>query len=142
MSFTESQIERAIRETMDKVDAREDGGMANGRHLILQTPWHNQPFQMGDVFNAETVKGSKNYVVFMMVQNGYAYYCHGDRAKKVPVTKFIELIGAGDLEYVDKKSLDPERKSLAVLGLMAMANGLSFEDYMKVAFNHGNGSRV
>ena len=139
MSVSESQVERAIRDIMDKVDAK--GGTENsGKALFLQTPWQEHPYPMGSVFNAQTVKGGKNYVIFMMVNNGWAIYCHGDKAKKVPVAKFIELIGSGDLEYVPKEAQDPEKKSLAVLGLMAMANGMGFEDYMKIAFNEGEGS--
>lgn len=138
-SYSESEIERAIKETMDKVDSS-GGPHAKGRFLFLKTPWHEEAFPMGSVFQAQTVTGHTNYVIFMMVDNGWAYYCHGDRAKKVPTAKFVELIGSGELEYIPKEKVDPERKSLAVLGLMAMANGLSFEDYMKVAFNEGNGS--
>ena len=140
MSFSEAQIEKAVREAMEKVDEKNDKRGNTGRALVLQTPWREEPYQMGTVFNAKTVRGGTNYVIFMMVNNGWAYYCHADRAKKVPVKDFIDLIGSGDLEFVPKDKQDPEKKSLAVLGLMAMANGMGFEDYMKIQYNEGSGS--
>lgn len=99
-------------------------------------------FETGAVFEAETMKGHKNYVVFMFVKDGWVYYMHGDRAKKVRKDQWNRLIDYGDLEFIPKSKVDPEKKSLAVLSLMAMANGLSFNDYLKVIWGHGEGSQA
>jgi hypothetical protein len=99
-------------------------------------------YDAGSIFEAETTKGGKNYIVFAMVYNGWAYYFHGDRAKKVPEADFKSRISYGDLVYVPREKADIERLALCVLGVNAMLNGLSFEDYLKVAFNYGKGSQV
>lgn len=99
-------------------------------------------FQFGDVFEAETVKGNKNYIIFAFIKGGMVYYFHGDRALKVSEQKFQSLIDYGDLIPVPKWNQDPEKMSLSVLGLKAMSNGMPFEDYLKVAFNYGNGSEI
>lgn len=103
--------------------------------------------QWGDVFEAETVKGNKNYVIFAMeavdmMGQEWVYYFHGDRGKKVHKSKFISLIDYGDLVAIPREKVDPERMSLSILGLNAMSNGLSFNDYMKVIWGHGHGSQV
>jgi hypothetical protein len=99
-------------------------------------------FQRGDVFEAQAVKGHTNYVIFMMVKDGWAFYCHGDKAKKVQESHFQKLIDYGDLVPIPRENRDPERMSLAVLGLMAMDNGLAFNDYMKVLYGQGHGSQA
>lgn len=104
-------------------------------------------FESGQVFEAQTVKGGTNYVFFMFIRdylNGKkeAYYIHGTKALKMPLQRFLDHVDAGELYPVPNDKLDPERMSLAVLGLNAMTNGLSFNDYLKVAFNYGDGSQV
>lgn len=99
-------------------------------------------FEMGAIFEAETVKGGKNYIVFMFTKDGWVYYCHADKGKKVREEQFKKLIDYGDLVPVPKEKQDPERLSLSVLGMMAMSNGLSFNDYLKVAHGYGPGSEV
>lgn len=99
-------------------------------------------FEMGSIFEAETVKGNKNYIVFMFVRDHHVYYCHGDRAKKVRSDRFQSLIDYGDLVPIPPGKVDPEKISLSVLGMMAMSNGLSFNDYLNVTFGLGEGSRV
>jgi hypothetical protein len=96
--------------------------------------------QLGSVFEAETVKGNKNYVIFMFCYNDWVYYCHGDKAKKVKKDHFLKLIDYGDLIPVPPEKVDPERKSLAVIGMLAMANGITFNDYLKVYYGVGHGS--
>ena len=97
-------------------------------------------FQMGDVFEAETKKGGKNYIVFFFVKNGFVYYCHGDRAKKVHAEHFKKMIDYGDLVPVPAGARDPERLSLSVLGMKAMSQGMTFHDYLKVIYGYGHGS--
>lgn len=99
-------------------------------------------FQMGDIFEAETRKGNKNYIVFFFVKDGWAYYCHGDKAKKVQESHFQKLIDYGDLVPVPPERRDPEKLSLSVLGLQAMSNGVTFNDYLKVMYGYGDGSRA
>jgi len=99
-------------------------------------------FQMGSIFEAETMKGHKNYIIFFFVRDHHVYYCHGDKAKKVREDRFLQLIDYGDLIPVPREKVDPERLSLSVLGLKAMSEGLSFNDYMKVIWGKGAGSEV
>lgn len=99
-------------------------------------------FQSGQIFEAKTVKGGTNYVIFFFARGPWVYYCHGDRAKKVSREKFVSLIMYGDLNPIDRDKAEPERMALAVLGLQAMVNGVSFQDYLKVAFGHGQGSEA
>lgn len=99
-------------------------------------------FQMGDIFEAETKKGGKNYIVFFFVKNDWVYYCHGDKAKKISESHFRKLIDYGDLVPVPPEKRDPERLSLAVLGLQAMSNGVTFNDYLKVMYGHGEGTKA
>lgn len=138
--YSEAQIERAVQEAMEKVNEKEHKNGASGKQLFLKTPWHDDAFEMGSIFEAETVKGHKNYVVFIMVNNGHVIYCHGDRAKKVPTKNFVDLIGDGDLNFVPKDKRDPEKLALSVMGLMAMSHGISFNDYMKQIWDKGHGS--
>lgn len=123
-------------------DKLPDGSTAQ---MLIKT--NGGTFEYGQAFEAQTVKGSTNYVIFAFVRidlqgNKWAYYFHGDRAKKMPLQRFQDHIDAGELNPVPNDKLDPERMSLAVLGLNAMANGLSFNDYLKVYFGYGEGSQV
>lgn len=137
--FTEAEIERAVKETVDKVSENMPRPEQSGSRFELATPW-DTTFYSGDIFKAQTVSGGHNYIIFMLVNNGWVYYCHGDRSKKVPYKDFMNLIEDGSLEYVSREKTDPERMSLAVLGLQAMANGLTFNDYLKVIYGYGDGS--
>lgn len=122
------------------IDEMKSASQQSGVESIIQT--NAGMFQMGDVFEAETTKGTKNYVIFMFVKDNFAYYFHGDRAKKVRVDTFQKLIDYGDLDPVAPHKRDPERMSLAVLGLNAMSHGLSFNDYVNVMYGNGKGSEV
>lgn len=103
---------------------------------------HGEIFEAGQVFEAETKKGGRNYIIFMMCRNGWAYYCHADKGKKVQESQFRRLIEYGDLKPIHKDQVDVERLSLSVLGLMAMSQGLTFNDYMKVMHGYGGGSQA
>lgn len=129
--------ERMLEEYLEKVQSRSD---VTGVSSILNT--NAGPFQMGDIFEAETVKGSKNYIVFFFVRDHHVYYCHGDRAKKVREDHFKKLIDYGDLVPVPREKADPERLALSVLGLKAMSQGLAFNDYMKMIWGYGQGSEA
>lgn len=98
-------------------------------------------FEAGQVFEAKTKKDSWNYIVFMFVKDGWVYYCHADRAKKVSRDQFLTAIDYGDVRPVAREDQDPEKLSLSVLGMMAMSNGMAFNDYLKVMYGAGEGSR-
>jgi hypothetical protein len=122
--------------------------VANGVALNTILESNGGIFQMGDIFEAETTSGGKNYIVFMFQRRDprdgseWVYYCHGDRGKKVEKNHFLKLIDYGDLEFVPRENADVEKISLAVLGLKAMAEGMLFEDYLKVMHGYGDGSKV
>lgn len=118
----------------------ESRARATGASSVIHT--NGGTFVRGDYFEAETVKGGKNYIIFMFVKDGMVYYCHGDKAKKAPESHFQKLIDYGDIVFVPPEKRDPERVALSVLGLMAMDNGLSFNDYMKQIHGYGEGSRA
>lgn len=118
----------------------ESAAAKTGVETILQT--NAGIFQMGEIFEAETVKGNKNYVVFMFAKKEWVYYCHGDKAKKVKREQFLKLIDYGDLIPVPRHMADPERLSLSVLGLKAMSQGLAFNDYMQQIWGYGQGSEA
>jgi len=140
--YTESEIAEALEKIMAKQakDGKQSAHAPPGSRLQLQT--NAGTLQAGDFLEADTVKGGKNYIVFMMDYNGWVYYMHGSKALKVQTEKFISLIDYGDLVYVPRDKRDPERVSLAVLHILAMANGISFNDYLKVIYGHGSGSEL
>jgi len=140
LTYTEREIQDIADRVAEKMEA--DGPMSGPEsRMILRTPW-GLVFEHGQIFEAKTVKGGVNYVLFLFQQHGLAYYAHGDKSKKVPKEKFIQLIESGELNPIERSKADPERIALAVLGLQAMAQGLSFNDYMKVIWNEGEGSRA
>ncbi|MBK9390500.1 MAG: hypothetical protein IPN68_10000 [Bacteroidetes bacterium] len=119
--------------------------MGPSKSLTLHTPWGD--FDAGQVFETKTVKGNTNYVLFFFELSfpdgsGYVYYCHGDRAKKVPRHHFIRLVESGDLKPIPVGEEDPERMALASIGLRAMLNGVTFQDYLKAVWNHGEGTQA
>jgi predicted glycosyltransferase len=99
-------------------------------------------FQMGSIFEVETIKGNKNYIIFFFVRNGFVYYCHGDKAKKVTEDQFKKLIDYGDVVPVPREKADPEKLSFSVLCLSAMSEGLALNDYMARIWGYGPGSEV
>lgn len=128
---------KAFEQEMEKAQER---STITGVNSLIKT--NAGIFQRGDLFEAETVKGRKNYIVFMFVKDHFVYYCHGDKAKKVREDQFQKLIDYGDLVPISRDKADPEKLSLSVLGLMAMDNGLSFNDYMKMIWGYGHGSEA
>jgi hypothetical protein len=144
MEYSEKEIERALMEIQER------GGPNRSpipkSSLMLQV--EDQFYECGTVFEAETVKGGKNYVLFMRThkdpkdQREWVIYAHGDKMKKVYKEHFVKMICYGDLSFVPREKVDPERIALCVLGLNANANGLAFNDYMKVIFGYGAGSEA
>lgn len=143
MEYSEKEIERALNEVMER------GGPGNSSipksSLMLQV--EDQFYECGSVFEAKTVKGHTNYVIFMRTHTDkfgieWAVYNHADKAKKVHLSHFKKMITYGDLVFVPREKVDPERIALCVLGLNAMANGLAFNDYMKVIYGYGEGSQA
>lgn len=99
-------------------------------------------FFHGDVFEAKTNKGGTNYVYFSQVKDGWVYYIHGSRALKVRKDQFLKLIDYGDLVFIPKEQRDPQRLSLASLGLYAKMQGLTFEDMLARMYGYGHGTQV
>lgn len=138
--YSEREITEALEQIMEK---NQRGGMGpQNAGMVLFHEDSGLTFESGSIFEAQTVKGGKNYIVFMMVRNSFVYYVHGDRAKKVPVVTFKKLISYGDLEFVPKAKQDIEKLALCVLGLKAMINGLAFNDYLAQCEGYGSGSEV
>lgn len=143
MGYSEKEIEQALQKIMDK------GGPGHSpipqSSLTLQV--EDQFYECGSVFEAETVKGGKNYVLFMRTHQDrdgreWVVYVHGDKAKKVYSEHFKKMICYGDLVFVPREKIDPEKIALCTLGLMAMSNGMAFNDYLKVIFGYGQGSEA
>lgn len=143
MEYSEKEIERALQE----IQARGGPGRSPIPQSSLILTLEDQSFECGSVFEAETVKGGKNYVLFMRTHQDpggreWVIYAHGDKMKKVYAEHFKKMIGYGDLVFVPREKVDPERIALCVLGLNAQANGLAFNDYLKVIFGYGSGSEA
>jgi len=132
-----SREQQEYEEYLEKIQSRE---AETGVSSVIHT--NAGIFQMGDIFEAETVKGGKNYIVFFFTRDHHVYYCHGDRAKKVREDRFKALIDYGDLVPVPREKADPERLALSVLGLKAMSQGLAFNDYMQMIWGYGQGSEA
>jgi len=141
--LSDSQIERIASEIAERMEEKGqmEGGDARQSRMILTTPW-GVAFESGQIFEAQTTKGGMNYVLFLFQTPSWVYYCHGEKAKKVPKEKFLQLVEGGELNPIERHKADPDRISMAVLGLNAMAQGLSFNDYMKVIWNEGEGSQA
>lgn len=82
----------------------------------------------GNIFEAKTVKGSTNLIVVMRVINGFMYYMHGDKGRKVKMEQFISAIMHGDLIPRSAKEIDTERLSMCAIGLDAVANRRTAEE--------------
>lgn len=132
-----SKQEKEYEEYLQKLESRHQ---QTGVQAYLES--NAGVFQMGSIFEAETVKGNKNYIIFFFIRDHHVYYCHGDRAKKVREDRFLQLIDYGDLVPVPREKVDPEKLSLSVLGLKAMSEGLAFNDYMARIWGYGQGSEV
>lgn len=129
-----------MKELEKYLEEMESAAAKTGVEAIIRT--NAGIFSMGDIFEAETVKGSKNYIVFMFAKKDWVYYCHGDKGKKVSREHFLKLIDYGDLVPIPRDQADPEKLSLSVLGLKAMSQGLAFNDYMKQIWGYGQGSEA
>ena len=140
MEISERELERELERIFEKNNGPIQGtNPTSGLTLVTEDAGS---YEAGSFFEAETKQGNKNYIIFARVHNGFVYYFHGDKAKKVNLVHFKKLISHGDLVFVPKEKVDIEKAALAVLGINAMLNGLSFNDYLKVCFNFGDGSRA
>lgn len=140
--FSEEEVTRALERIVEEGRAPNSKSHLTPPGARLQVNTDAGTFECGSFFEAETVKGGKNYIIFMMTYNGWTYYMHGDRAKKIPEADFKNKINWGDLVPIARDKVDIEKSSLSVLSMLAMANGLSFNDYMKVIWGKGHGSEV
>ena len=86
----------------------------------------------GDIFEGKTHKGHTNLIVALRVWDGYMYYLHGDKAKKVPLKFFIRAIENSDIELRYADEIDTERLSMAAIMLDAMANRRTFEESLHI----------
>jgi hypothetical protein len=93
----------------------------------------------GQFFRAETVKGTKTYLVFLgQLEDGMFAFAHAgrdprtDRAKvtKYGIHETYRAIEAGDLEPIDRKDVDPEKIGLLVMGLTGLAKRMGVQEYI------------
>lgn len=85
----------------------------------------------GQIFEARTVKGHTNLIVTGRVYDGYMYYFHGDKARKVKLDQFVKAVMSGDLQPRDPKEIDTERLSLATISIDAIANRRTGEEQIE-----------
>lgn len=81
----------------------------------------------GQLFEGKTVKGGKNLIVTLRAKDGWMYYLHGDRAKKVEIDRFVNAVLCGDLEPKLAQDVDVGRLSMAAIALDALANRRSVD---------------
>lgn|GEM_PF-4712450 len=86
----------------------------------------------GQIFEAPTVKGGKNLIVTMRVVDNFMVYCHGDKVKKVSMFEFLRAVYNGDIEPKLPSEIDTERMSMATIGLDAIANRRTAEEYIEL----------
>lgn len=94
----------------------------SGSKIIYENKADGIEMWAGDLFEAKTVKGHKNLIFVLRIINGYIFYSHGEKVKKVPLEQFLNAVRHGDLEPKDPKEIDPERLAHAQIGLDAIAN--------------------
>jgi hypothetical protein len=140
--MSDNEISNIADRIMEKMEEDKKNLPSSRKDRLTLTTPYGTVYEAGQLFEAKTVKGGINYVMFLLNHNGFAYYLHGDRAKKTPLSNFIDLIGGGDLNPIDRKNADPERLALASLSLHAMLNGLAFGDYLKMIWGKGDGSEI
>lgn len=85
----------------------------------------------GQIYEAKTVKGGKNLIVALRYLDGWMYYGHGDKIRKVKGDQFLNAIRHGDLEPKNVKEVDVGRLSMAIIGLDAIANRRTAEQQIQ-----------
>lgn len=100
--------------------------------LLYDDPKGEYQIRAGDVYEAKTVKGHTNLLVALRLAEGWMYYAHGDKVKKVPFVQFKSALESGDIQFKFPDEIDTERLSLSVIALDALANRRSFEESLKV----------
>lgn len=85
----------------------------------------------GNIFEAKTVKGNTNLIVAMRVINGWMYYMHGDKGKKIEAHKFVRAVAHGDFQPRTAKEVDTNRLSMCAIGLDSIANRRTAEETIK-----------
>jgi hypothetical protein len=91
----------------------------------------------GNIFEAQTVKGNTNLIVTLRVIDGFMYYCHGDKVKKVKIDNFVSAVEHGDLQPRQAKEIDTERLTMATIGLDAVVNRRTGEEQI---MHYGDGA--
>ena len=100
--------------------------------LIYKDPEGNFEIRAGDLYEAKTVKGHTNLLVALRCIEGWVYYAHGDKVRKVQIEQFARAIEIGDLLLKWPDEIDTERLSMSVIALDAMANRRSFEQSLAI----------
>lgn len=86
----------------------------------------------GDIYEARTTLGHTNLIVALREYNGWMYYAHGDKCRKVLARDFIRSVEDGSLELRWPDEIDKERLSMSVIMLDAIANRRTFEESMDI----------
>lgn len=84
----------------------------------------------GQLFEGKTVKGGRNLIVAMRQKDGWMYFMHGEKCRKIELDKFVNAVAHGDLEPKLAQEIDTERLSKAAIGLDAIANRRSVSDHL------------
>jgi hypothetical protein len=100
--------------------------------LIYRDPQGNFEIRAGDLYEAKTVTGHTNLLVTLRCFDGWVYYAHGDKMRKVVLIEFARAIESGELLLRWPDEIDTERLSMSVIALDAMANRRSFEQSLQI----------
>jgi len=95
-------------------------------------------FNSTRVYEAETTKGAKQYLIFAKMQNGFVYFVQSGYNKNTGRAKVIKqtfdyvlrAIEQGDIVPVPRDKVDIQKITAAALGLTAMSKGVSVEQYI------------
>lgn len=100
--------------------------------VLYKDPAGEFEIHAGDIYEAKTTRGHTNLIVAMRCYEGWMFYAHGDKVKKVPLHEFVRALEAGDLQLRWPDEIDTERLSMCVIMLDAVANRRKFEESLHI----------
>lgn len=96
--------------------------------VLFSDPAQGLTIRAGQIFEGRTVKGGTNLIITMRQKDGFMYYMHADKARKVSMESFVNAVMYGDLQPRLAQEVDTERLSMAAIGLDALANRRTAEE--------------
>lgn len=96
--------------------------------VLFEDPSCGLVIRAGNIFEARTVKGHTNLIMAMRVLEGWLYYVHADKVRKVRMEEFVSSVMHGDLQPRSYNEVDVGRLSMAGIALDSVANRRTGEE--------------